>query len=251
MAVDSPCNLDGLKVLVTRPSGQAGALKQAILECGGKVERLPLLAIKPVLAEADRRYLRESAQFDDLIFISPNAVRHAVEAIAIDKQRVIAIGEATAALLEAQAIRVDLVPQFSNSEKLLDDERLGDMLKRRVLIIRGVDGRELLADRLRERGAEVTYAEVYRRCMPEPPSAELIQHWDQRVDAMIITSEQMLNNLIALTNNNSKILNTALVVISERLKESAQQLGFTNTLVAANPYPADLLQALCSLTEQH
>ena len=57
---DCPCDLNGLKVLVTRPKEQAGALAEAIVDCGGQVELLPLLAIEPAATDADREKLRES-----------------------------------------------------------------------------------------------------------------------------------------------------------------------------------------------
>jgi uroporphyrinogen-III synthase len=244
---DCPCDLNGLKVLVTRPKGQADALREAILECGGQVERLPLLVIKPDVGEADKARLENAQEFNDLIFVSPNAVRFSATDLRPGQARVIAIGEGTAALLEEQGIRVDLVPHHSTSEALLKDERLGQMQERCVLIIRGHGGRELLADSLRRLGAEVEYAEVYRRVTPPPPSAELLATWKERVNAMIITSEQMLKNLVELTGFDQNVLNTPLVVISNRLQHSADTLGFTHVLQAENPYTANLLETLCQL----
>lgn len=242
---DCPCDLNGLKVLVTRPVGQAEALRSAILDCGGKVERLPLLAIESNLSETDRRKLENSHTFSDLVFVSPNAVRFSAHALAPGKARVIAIGEGTAAWLEEQAVRVDLVPKRSTSEGLLEDERLGAMRGRKVLIVRGHGGRELLADSLRRLGAEVEYAEVYRREPPPPPSPELLAAWRDRVDAMIVTSEQMLKNLVELTRFDQNVLNTPLILISERLQNSAETLGFVHILRSETPYTCDLLVSLC------
>ena len=242
---DCPCDLNGLRVLVTRPEGQADELIEAIHKCGGKVERLPLLTIEPDVGETDRRRLENSHEFNDLIFVSPNAVRFSAHHLQPGKARVIAIGEGTAALLQDQSIRVDLVPRRSTSEGLLEDERLGVMQGRRVLIIRGHGGRELLADSLRRLGAEVEYAEVYRRVTPPPPPTELLATWLERVDVMIITSDQMLKNLVELSGFDQNVLNTPLIVISERLQNSADTLGFTHVLRAKNPYTADLLEALC------
>ena len=121
------------------------------------------------------------------------------------------------------------------------------MAGRRVLIVRGDDGRELLAQSLRHTGAHVDYAGVYRRCMPPPPPPDLVQAWNARIDAMIVTSEQMLKNLIKLTDNHPSVLGTPLVVISERLQYSAETSGFQHVLQAGNPYPADLLVAVCQL----
>ena len=172
-------------------------------------------------------------------------MRHAAGLLDPGDARVIAIGEATATLLEENGIKVAIVPQRSTSEALLGDGRLGPMAGRRVLIVRGDDGRELLAQSLRHTGAHVDYAGVYRRCMPPPPPPDLVQAWNARIDAMIVTSEHMLKNLIKLTDNHPSVLGTPLVVISERLQNAANALGFTHSLQADNPYPADLLRALC------
>ena len=245
---ECPCDLNGLKVLVTRPEGQAEALREAILECGGQVEWLPLLAIEADVGEAEKAKLENALRFNDLVFVSPNAVRHSVRHIKRGENRVIAIGEGTAALLEAQGITVDIVPGRSTSEGLLEDERLGAMSGRKVLIVRGHGGRELLADSLRSLGAEVEYAEVYRRVTPPPPSPELLAAWRNRIDVMIITSDQMLKNLVELSGFDQNVLNTPLIVISDRLQKSAETLGFTHLLLAKNPYPADLLMTLCQQT---
>jgi uroporphyrinogen-III synthase len=242
---DCPCALNGLKVLVTRPEGQAGTLTAAIIDCGGQVERLPLLAIQPSVDQTARRKLENAFEFNDLVFVSPNAVRYSVEHLKKGAGRVIAIGEGTAALLENQGIRVDLVPRRSTSEGLLEDERLGTMHGRKVLVVRGRGGRELLADNLRRLGAEVEYAEVYRREPPPPPSPELLAAWRDRVDVMIVTSDQMLKNLVELTGFDQNVLSTPLIVISERLQNSADRLGFMHILRASNPYTDDLLEALC------
>jgi uroporphyrinogen-III synthase len=119
-----------------------------------------------------------------------------------------------------------------------------------MLIIRGHGGRELLAEGMRKRGAEVEYAEVYRRVTPPPPPADLLTVWRDRVDAMIVTSEEMLKNLVELTGFDQNVLQTPLIVISERLQNNAGTLGFQHVLQAGNPYPADLLETLCQLLDR-
>jgi uroporphyrinogen-III synthase len=53
-----------------------------------------------------------------------------------------------------------------------------------------------------------------------------------------------------LTGFDQNVLQTPLIVISERLQNNAETLGFRHVLLAGNPYPADLLKALCQLVDR-
>ncbi len=60
-----------------------------------------------------------------------------------------------------------------DSENLLKDPRLKHMAGRRVLLIKGCNGRNLLQQELSSRGAEVVTADVYRRVPAVPNTAVL------------------------------------------------------------------------------
>lgn len=158
--------LGGLTVVVTRPGPQAGPLLEQLEAAGANVLPMPALAISPVELDAAARARACPDAFDWLVFTSANAVREAVRQLPRPHTaQIAAVGRATAGALEQAGLRVDALPeQSSSSEGLLDLPAFSGPLRgRRVLILRGVGGRELLRDALRGRGAEVEVAELYRR----------------------------------------------------------------------------------------
>ncbi len=147
-----------------------------------------------------------------------------------------------------------------DSEALLAaiSERLGlaSLSGRAVLIVRGDGGREWLADRLREAGAQVEALCAYRRIVPVPSP----QTWARvrlllqgAPHAWLLTSSEGVRNLDALaraelTDAECVALKHApLVVPHPRIAETARALGF-DTITASGPGDARILGALRALS---
>jgi uroporphyrinogen-III synthase len=249
--------LQGLRVLVTRPADQAGPLCRLIAEAGGEALRLPTLEIR----DPDPRDLaRLDAVIDTLetcdlaVFISVNAVTRGMDFIRARRAwpatvRVATVGASSAQALARYGLSVDLVPahQF-NSEALLALEELQDMRGKRVVIFRGNGGRDVLRDVLSQRGAEVDYVEVYRRACPVIDPGAIAHYWQPgAVDLITITSNESLQNLHAMAGPPGQPLlrELRLVVISERQVVLARELGFKHRpLVAANASDEAILAVL-------
>ncbi len=243
------CNLHGLGVLITRPRHQAQPLFDAINNNGGKPVLFPAIEItSPPNPALCKQQLQNAIDYDDLIFISPNAVRFAIADITIDHQHLFAIGGATAKMLQQHHIPHHLTSgEKADSETLLASPLLGDMQGRRVLIIRGNGGRALLGDTLTNRGALVDYAEVYQRRCPDSNATSLLQKWPRQIDAVIVTSNAIIDNLLHLCHNHPLVLETPLVVISQRMRKHAQEQGFQQIQVAAGAAESELVDTLCQL----
>ena len=247
------CNLHCLGVLITRPRHQSQPLFDAIINSGGKPVLFPTIEItSPSNPDLCKTQLQKAAEYDDLIFISPNAVKYAIAEIAIDHQRVFAIGGATANILKQHHIPHYLpTGEKADSESLLASTLLGDMQGRRVLIIRGNGGRALLGDTLTNRGALVDYAEVYQRRCPDVDTTSLLQKWPQEIDVVIVTSNAIIDNLLHLCGNHPLVLKTPLVVISQRMLKHAQERGFQQIQIAAGAAETELLHTLCQRWEEY
>jgi uroporphyrinogen-III synthase len=243
-------DLAGAGVLVTRPAGQAQALCRLIESAGGRARAVPTIEILPVEDPEPARALL-AADWDLLIFTSRNAVELAL-ALGFTGDwpraaRLAAVGRATAAALSTAGRAPDLVPsERYDSESLLALPALAQPAGQRVLIVRGEGGRALLGEVLAERGAEVRFAEVYRRMRPAFDARELIAHWGAEVDLAIATSDEVLLNLIELLGapGRDALLATPLVVISERTAQTARDLGFRSVRVAERAEDAAIVAAL-------
>jgi uroporphyrinogen-III synthase len=243
MSSKAQCN--GLKVLVTRPARQAASLVEAINRHGGTAHAFPLLDIKPI--DPAPAILARVEEYDLVIFVSRNAVNCAWPAISSPISKpvtVAAVGKGTAIELERHGQPVQVIPEGRfDSDALLSRPELANVSGQKVLIVRGRDGREQLAETLRERGAKVDYAEVYQRL----PTEQAFTYQPDQIDVIIITSSQALVHLRQIANSraNAWLLDTLLLVIHERIAIRAGELGFTlKPVIAEQASDAALLEAL-------
>lgn len=231
-------DLQGCRVLVTRPVAQAKALCERIEQAGGIPIHLPALAVEAVHDDSSQQRCQSAADYDWLIFISRNAVEHAHACLPVPLPaavKVAAIGEATATALSGAGVQATLLAKGSGtSESLLTEPVLAEMTGQRVLILRGEGGRERLAETLRERGAQVDYADLYRRVRPGTTPGELSRLLDAGIDILTIASGETLDNLLAMALEEQRdIRSLPLVVMSERLLKLAREKGFTDTVIIA------------------
>ncbi len=253
--------LQGRGILITRPTHQAAALQQQIEALGGNTYLLPVMEILPPQdLEPALHQFRRIEQFDIAIFISANAARIGIEQIEQlrplpEALQLAAVGKATARTLEQLGHQADIFPtQRFDSEGLLETPALQQVAGKKILIIRGEGGRELLAETLRQRGAEVHYAEAYRRAIPSIDPMPILQQWKNgTIDAVIVTSNQGLDHLIQMIGPDHFPLlqQSQLVVLSERTREVALERGIAPPPLLAQP-PSDqaILDTLLSWANQ-
>lgn len=230
--------LAGRTVLVTRPLQQAAALTQAIRAAGGTSIEFPALMVEAVPLAMLRASLEQLAAADIVIFISPNAAQFGLAAIRRTGQtfpatRIFAVGPGTTRALQAAGVAEIITPQGQDSEALLALPQLQDVAGKRVVIVRGVGGRALLADTLRARGAEVDFLECYQRRRPQADAAPLLARWQAGgVDAVTITSAETLHNLAALLGEAGAPLlaSTPLFAPHEKIAEAARHFGIAHVI---------------------
>lgn len=250
--------LQGQRVLVTRPSHQSAGQIDYLRRLGADPVPLPLLEILPTQPEDGAEYQQCKRCILDLdlyagvIFVSPNAAR--IGADWIDQYwpqlplgvRWIGIGQQTCEALETFGFDAWHAEGGFDSETLLADPSMQAVAEQRFLILRAEGGRDLLADTLRERGARVDYAHIYRRSCPRLAD-DLIQStiYAQPLSAILITSGQALRNLLALSGHGSAALTGIRIIVpSARLAELARSLGFTRIRVAQGPDDRSMVDAL-------
>lgn len=226
--------LVGVYIAVTRPPEQATRLTAAITDEGGQVISFPLLDIKGLENLDDfHAAITPLSQFDWAVFISSNAVQHGMPLLrqaGIPPQlKFAAIGPTTAASLQEFGIAEILTPlERFDSEALLALPALQQMQGQRVLIVRGVGGREVLADTLKQRGAEVVFGECYRRVNPQSNAHVLAQAYEEgKLQGIIVTSSEALRFLLDLAQGAAWLQATPLFVNHARIAEQAKAAGLT------------------------
>lgn len=247
------CLLNDLGVLVTRPQHQAAHFCQLIKAAGGRAIRFPVIEIVDI---EDRTKLQQQIDqldnYDYAIFISPNAVDKAISTITKQRDfpqqlKRVAIGRKTAHQMQKHGYPAEIVPDDGyDSEALLALPEMQVVTSKKIIIFRGGSGRELLGDTLRSRGADVEYADVYRRV--KPVSAEQLGSLLEKVDVVAVTSNEGLQNLHAMADKVARIQlrKKPLLVGSRRVVESASRLKFKAAIIQAdNPSDSNMLNALC------
>jgi len=235
--------LAGRTIVVTRPQAQAAPLAEAIAAAGGTPLVFPLLEISPA---SDPQQLAETADrlgdYSLAIFISPNAVEHALPVLLArgswpPSLIPAAVGLGTVKLLTERGIHGGIAPsERFDSEALLDLPELAAerVAGKRIAIFRGDGGRELLADTLSQRGAIVDCITCYRRSGPSDGVAPLMVAWRVgHLDALTVSSSEGLRYLVDLLDAEGRafLQKTPLFVPHARIAENARALGLSNILL--------------------
>ena len=237
--------LQNCGVLVTRPVEQADRLMSRLRDLGALPLLFPALDIVgPRQPDALRLLLSGIDQYDWLVFVSPTAVRFGMAALRLFASDAVlatinaaAVGNGTAEALRTSGCRNVLAPAVgADSEHLLALPEFADLAGRRVLILRGEGGRELIADTLRARGAMVDYAECYRRTCPTTDPAPLRRAFaEQRIQAITVFSGETLDNLLEMLGADAAPAARVvpLFVPHPRIAEHARAMAFTRVIATA------------------
>jgi uroporphyrinogen-III synthase len=236
--------LQGQCILNTRPLHQQGRLNSLLEAEGASVLAFPAIEIVGGETTQFHRELVDNLKhYDIALFVSRNAVDGAFRFIG-DKSlpiglRTGVIGQGTWRALADRVVDLDqrlILGHPYNSEGLLACDELQQVAGRNIVIFRGQQGRNLLGDELRKRGATVDYCEVYTRQSPLYGADAFQQLTAGQFPTMaVFTSNEGMHNALAAINGESrvKMLNIPWLLISERMRESALNLGHNGVIIIA------------------
>jgi uroporphyrinogen-III synthase len=238
-------SLAGVRVLVTRPRDQAENLARLIEACGGEAIRFPVIEIvEPQNTQAIQAVIDRLKEFSLAIFISPNAVNRAMKRIQAHGGlppglRIACVGQGSARELKNFEVENLIVPPDRfDSEGLLAMPELNAVKGKRIVIFRGEGGRELLGDTLKSRGAEIEFAECYRRVRPNADATPLLRRGEHgEIDIVSVTSVDGLHNLFDMVGEAGQrwLIRTPIVVVSERMAKVCREWGFNTEPRLASP----------------
>jgi uroporphyrinogen-III synthase len=245
--------LTGRTLWLTRPAQQAGALQAALEAQGARVLCLPLLEIVAVMPKREQlQHLKDLDRYDLIVYISSNAAKLGLERIFEWWPQYpvgllnVAVGSGTAAVLLEQGLEVCYPAERMDSEGMLALPELSDIQGKRALIVRGVGGREVLAEGLRARGCSVDYVELYERITPSHPP-DYLAHCLEALppDAVVISSGEAMDNLKQLfLAVGDEWRDLPLFVASARLRAHALQLGFQHVRCLESASDAAIITGL-------
>lgn len=245
-------------VLLIRQHDQANAIEQALAQRDQPVFRQPVIESQP-LPVSDEQLQHASQHYDGIVVVSPAAARFFDEQL----QRVskpwptgpyYCVGAGTADTLVPLCHQAVTYPgPHHTGEALLALPALQNIEQQRWLFITGADGRPLIAETLRERGAELTQLDVYER---KPLTLDLAASgasWPEEVGIIVVTSQEQLELFWqALPEDMVKwARNCQWVVSSPRLQASCEEFDIAsdNIIVAQNASSDALLRVIPNQSE--
>jgi len=256
--------LAGRSVVVTRARAQASDLRGALEALGANVIEMPVIRIAPIATSPEiDAAIAALAHYDVIVLTSANGVECLASLMAArgldarslrPDQLVVAVGPGTAAALAGHGIRADVVPERFVGEGVLEALATTPVEGRRVLIARARDGRPVVADGLRDRGATVDDVAVYET-VAERPAAEVVE---AALDADIITftAASTVANTMAVLDDAQRARLAAgprVASIGPITSQAARDAGLQVAVEAADSDIPGLVHAIIAATrhEEH
>lgn len=251
--------LSGKTVLVTRAREQASDLLKTLEGLGARAHQAPVIRIVPPESYAALdAAIKDVANFDWIFFTSVNGVKAflsrmaacGLEADALRGVKIAVIGPASLGPLEEAGLQADLIPKRFVAEGLIEeiDARNIALEGKRVLSVRAQEVRELLAQELRKRGANVTEAAGYKTISEAGITPEIVQELrDGKVDWITFTSSSTVKNFFGLLDHkvgNGVLKKARMASIGPITSETLRGFGHEPTVEAAVHTIPGLVEAI-------
>lgn len=225
--------------LITRPENQADRLAKLLEEAGATALLAPMITIADTSLAAElEAVLSKLDSYDIAVFISPTALDKVAAKIASWPEHLPAavIGTGSRERAERLGIKHIISPPLRfDSEGLLAEQALQEISGKRIVLFRGNGGREILADTLAERGANVDVVESYRRLPPSMEREQLEILLAGPCDGVIVTSSECVHNLFALAGDalSARLCSMLFFASHPRIADAARQHGVSRVLLTA------------------
>lgn len=254
--------MHGLHVVNTRPADRATALTQALQLQGYQVTELPLLQLDALALDAAlSRQLSALHTLQTVIVVSPTAAHLGLDYLrqlglqpAQRTLQWIAVGQGTAQVLRDAGLQ-PLIPEIETSEGILALDDIVDARQpQRMMIWRGVGGRELMLNSLAAQGHVLHNIVLYQRGLPATASGQYQQLLAHQPDVLLISSgeswrywQQLDRQPGALLLNLSCILVLGQRVYNQIKMELAGQAVNIRVIQVESLRPDSILSALAAL----
>lgn len=181
-------------IVLMRPRQAASADIKSCIRAGWQpllMEYQQLLPFNDILQQLAERSLKQ----DVIVWVSPSAVHIAAKYLVQSDNVVhVAVGAATAKVLIAYGFKQVVYPLDGNDSEAVLRLAIWHQQNGRMMLIRGVGGRELLVDKLGQQGWQVDLAEVYER-QPQLLNWSVLRQQlkEKRLKAVYMTTSAAVN----------------------------------------------------------
>jgi uroporphyrinogen-III synthase len=236
-------DVNGRRVVVTRPHGQAEELVAALRDAGADPVEIPMITI--AMREKGIEELRSSLgnveAIDWLVVTSPNGARvvRMLHEDGVPLPSVAALGEATAATLGHD---VEFVATRAIGSVLVDEFPPG---AGRVVLVQGTLAEATIAQGLEEKGWRVTRHDVYTTNDAILDDADATRV--EGADAVVFASGSAVRNWV---KHFGPSFGGVVVVIGPVTQRVAEEVGMDVAAVADEPTPAGIVRALAAVFSQ-
>ncbi len=236
--------LFGRRVVVTRSRDQASIFAELLIDRGATTIEFPTIDVVPPASwvELDNA-LKAVEAYAWVIFTSANAVKFFMERLRglgkdlrmLKGVQICAVGPKTAEALESHGLRADLIPAEFKAEGVL--VALGGVKVKglKVLIPRAKTAREIIPDRLRELGAEVTVATAYENVKPAADAARVRKLFqEKKISVVTFTSSSTVHNFVEILGRKEyKLLleGAAVACIGPVTAKTAEEYGIKTDIM--------------------
>ncbi|CAM2881970.1 uroporphyrinogen-III synthase [Vibrio rarus] len=224
-----------MKALIVRPQPAAKELCSALQQLGVVSQYCSVVSFQQsTLTSANLAHLLDS---EIIIAVSQPAVSYADLWLKQNGKSwpplglYFAIGSKTASCLHSTAQHQPNFPSSEDSEGLLELLSRQPLKNRKISILRGDGGRELIFEELQRSGAQVAYIESYFRQWNHFDGHKEVTGWQQlKIDTLIVTSFEQLKFFAQQipTQHKNWLHSLKLMVPSDRIVQLALQLGFVH-----------------------
>jgi uroporphyrinogen-III synthase len=255
-------NLLGVRVLVTRPAGQAAGMARLIEQQGGIALVAPMIRIVPPADWYDcDGQLDRLSSFHGVVFTSANGAEMFLRRMAERGQQVsslscvatYAIGKKTADVLETAGVPPVYVPETFSGAELGAFFRGQNPGGSQFLLPRGDRAREEVADGLRQAGARVVPIVVYRTVGPDASAVALVHSvlGERGIDVVTFASPSAVEHFVEILNPDLRsIVHSSVVIgaIGGTTALAIRRLGLPVHVTAETATAEGLIDALVSWT---
>jgi uroporphyrinogen-III synthase len=243
--------LAGLRVLVTRARGQAGALSAALSALGAEAVELPVIETAPAPVGPLDAAIARLDEYDWLVFTSVNGVRAFFErlrALGGDASTVAAsvgaIGSATADAARAYGAQVDFVPERYVAGSAVEGLVARGVAGQRVLLPSADIARDTLPEGLRAAGALVDVVVAYCTRPARDVDRALVDALRaDRFDVLTFASPSAVRSVAALLGE-ARPRRGAVACIGPITAAAAREAGFVVDIEAGEHSIPGLTRAL-------